>query len=92
MSEQTKVFVGNCKVKTNNFNEKETNIGFTAENLETLKSHLNEKGWVNVTLKTSKEGKPYLQVDTWKPNYQASAAPVDASNAGSGEAQEELPF
>ena len=32
-----------------------------------LKEH-DKNGWVNLELKNSKEGKPYLQLDTWEPN------------------------
>ena len=37
------------------------------EAIETLKE--NEKnGWVNLDILTSKEGKPYVEVNTWTPD------------------------
>ncbi len=74
-----KVYVGRVETKENKFGDIETRIGLTSENLQVLSDHLSEKGWVNLILKTTKEGKPYLQVDTWKP-------------AGATVAQEDLPF
>lgn len=32
-----------------------------------LKANVNEKGYINLDLKLSREGKLYLQLDTWKP-------------------------
>ena len=91
MSDQNqKLFVGLAKVRDNNFGGKETNIGFQQKDLDLLSSKINAKGWVNLTLKTSKEGKPYLQIDTWVPKGQAtSSAPVANNNE---EAGDDLPF
>ncbi len=91
MSNQTeKLFVGLAKVRDNNFGGKETNIGFQQKDLDLLASKLNGKGWVNVTLKTSKEGKPYLQIDTWQPKEAGAskAAPVQSND----EPEQDLPF
>jgi DNA-binding MarR family transcriptional regulator len=57
-----KIYVGRTTEATNKFGELETRIGFTADDIKKLTDNLNEKGWVNVTLRKSKEGKPYLQV------------------------------
>jgi len=62
-----KIYVGRVETKENKFGDLETKIGLTAENLQVLTENLSERGWVNLTLKTTKEGKPYLQVDNWKP-------------------------
>lgn len=40
--------------------------------IELLNTHKNEKGYVNLQLLNSKEGKLYLTVDTWKPTPKAS--------------------
>jgi len=68
-----KIYVGRVETKENKFGDLETKIGLTAENLQVLTENLSERGWVNLTLKTTKEGKPYLQVDNWKP----AGAPAD---------------
>jgi hypothetical protein len=39
------------------------------EAIETLKQNENN-GWVNLDILTSKEGKPYVEVNTWKPEGQ----------------------
>lgn len=57
-----KVYVGRATEATNKFGETETRIGFTADDIKKLTDNLNEKGWVNATLKKSKEGKPYLEI------------------------------
>ena len=57
-----KIYVGRTTETPNKFDELETRIGFTADDIQKLTDNLNEKGWVNVTLRKSKEGKPYLQV------------------------------
>lgn len=43
------------------------------EAIETLKA--NEKnGWVNLDIVNSKEGKPYVEVNTWTPEVKKSQA------------------
>ena len=32
-----------------------------------LEEHKNDKGYINLDLLTSKENKPYLKLNTWKP-------------------------
>ncbi len=83
-----KVFFGNCKARTNKFGEQEVSIGFTADDIKRLEANLNEKGWVNVIQKSSKEGKPYIQLDTWTPGTAAATA----KPAASVPEDEELPF
>jgi hypothetical protein len=40
---------------------------------ELIESLQNESGdWINLQLKVSKEGKPYAQIDEWKPNSDQS--------------------
>lgn len=67
MANTDKVYVGRSTEAVNKFGETEVRIGFTADDIQKLTDNLNEKGWVNVTLRKSKEGKPYLQVYTATP-------------------------
>jgi hypothetical protein len=46
--------IANVSIKVDEFTK------FLAEN--------DKKGWVNIEIKLSKEGKPYGQLDTWEPN------------------------
>jgi hypothetical protein len=57
-----KIYVGRTTEKENKFGEVETQIGFTQEHIDALQQNLNAKGWVNVTLRKSKEGKPYCEI------------------------------
>lgn len=61
MANNNNKLLGRCEVKPNNFGGVETRIGLTRDDLEYLLSNLNEKNWVNITLKTSKAGNPYLE-------------------------------
>jgi hypothetical protein len=36
---------------------------------EFMKEH-EDKGWVNIEIKESKDGKLYAELDTWKPNQE----------------------
>ncbi len=91
MSDQQKLYVGLAKAKVNKFGEKEVNVGFQQKDLDLLQSKLNGKGWVNVTVKSSKEGKPYLQIDTWVPKEtQSSSTP--AGVGGNEPDNDDLPF
>lgn len=62
-----KVFVGNIKTKETKFGQIEV-VGINKADIQTMAKHMNEKGWVNLLIKTSKDGKRYLEVDTWKPS------------------------
>jgi hypothetical protein len=57
-----KLYIGRCEQVTNKFGGVETKIGYTKEHLDLLYSKLNEKGWVNTTIRSSKEGKPYQEI------------------------------
>jgi hypothetical protein len=39
-----------------------------------INQHKDESGWLNLSLKESKGGKGYAELDTWKPTQGASAA------------------
>ena len=66
---------------TNKFGGKEIKIGLGTRDLEYINANVNDKGWVNLTLKISKEGKPYIE--HWKPDEV-----VEATTGGS----DDLPF
>lgn len=74
-----KLYVGRAEQLTNKFGSVETKIGYTKEHLDVLYSKLNDKGWVNTYIRTSKEGKPYQEIYVPK----SQEAPV---------AEENLPF
>jgi hypothetical protein len=57
-----KIFVGRAEQITNKFGGIETRVGYTKEHLDALVANLNEKGWVNTSIRTSKEGKPYQEI------------------------------
>lgn len=44
------------------------NLSFNEKFIDYLKNHFNEKGYVNLDLKLSKEGKMYLDLNDWKPS------------------------
>jgi hypothetical protein len=47
------------------------------------------KGWVNLNVKIAKSGKPYVELDTWKPNAaKTNDSAVDFNADGSSD----LPF
>jgi hypothetical protein len=60
-----------------------------------LQANANSKGYVNLSIKEAKSGKPYMELDTWEPGQ---AKPVDTATAfagqGMGDAppQDDLPF
>lgn len=53
--------IGKISVKTNDF------IAF-------LNEHQNENGWLNLSVKRSRSGKAYTELDTWKPDNVAENA------------------
>ena len=62
-----------------------------------LQANANSKGYVNLSIKEAKSGKPYMELDTWEPG-QGQQKPVDTASAfagqGMGDAppQDDLPF
>ena len=47
------------------------------------------KGWVNLNIKIAKSGKPYVELDTWKPNETKTKDSADDYN---GAGSSDLPF
>lgn len=46
-------------------------LSFTEKFIDYLKENFNAKGYVNLDLKESKEGKLYLDLNEWKPQEQS---------------------
>ena len=60
-----------------------------AEFSEWLNANKNERGWINLDLKQSQNGKYYAEQNTWQPN--SDSKPV-AKAAQSGGDDDDLPF
>lgn len=56
-----KVFVGSVEIAEGQYG-RYTKIGFSKKDLETMMTNLNERGYVNLTLSRSREGKPYITI------------------------------
>jgi len=69
-----KVYIGSAKTRTTNFGEVLA-LSFSAKDIETMKSNLNEKWWVNIDLLKRKELGKYNEthygvLNDWKPTPQ----------------------
>jgi hypothetical protein len=60
-----KIYVGKVSQKENKFGQVETAISFGPQDWE--KIGVKFDGWKNFVLKSSKEGKPYVELNTWVP-------------------------
>ena len=74
MSEQ-KVYVGNGTEKTGNFGTF-FKLSFSRDDIETLMSNLNEKGYVNIVMNKRRQPSQYgathsLNIDFWQPSDQS---------------------
>lgn len=69
-----KQFVGSTRVKTTKYGQI-INLGLNSKDLEKLQSNLNDKGWVNIDLKTKKDGGFYAEIPTME--YKAAANAQD---------------
>jgi len=49
-----------------------------------LQAHANEGGYVNLDVKRAKNGKPYMELDTWKPSGEARQAEPAKADAWAG--------
>lgn len=73
---EAKIYLGKVEAKENKFGTVETYISFGPQDFEKLGIQCNQ--WKNFVLKTNKEGKPYLELNTWKPKAaQAEAVSTD---------------
>jgi hypothetical protein len=59
---QDKIFVGSTRVKNAKYGEI-INIGFNEKDLKVLKDNINERGWVNINLKSKKAGGYYAELE-----------------------------
>lgn len=72
-----KIYVGNGKAMTGNFGVFHK-LSFSAQDLETLKANLNEKGYVNIAMNERQSPSQYgathsMVIDTWQPTPQGQA-------------------
>ncbi len=59
---QDKIFVGSTRVKNAKYGDI-INVGFNEKDINLLKENLNERGWVNINLKTKKAGGYYAELE-----------------------------
>jgi hypothetical protein len=56
-NEKSLIFVGSVKTRINKQNIEEINLGFSREHLELMIKNLNERDWVNISLRQGKQNK-----------------------------------
>jgi hypothetical protein len=91
-----KIFANGFLFKDKNENAPEWVIGKMSIKVDEATEWLNDhadKGWVNIEIKRSQSGKPYMELDTWKPTPQdePKAAPKAAPAPANGP-EEDVPF
>jgi len=67
-----KVYVGRTEEKETTFGTI-TKLSFGPQDFEKLEQYKNASGWVNMEIKTSKDGGLYVEIDTWKPTPKTAA-------------------
>lgn len=67
-----KVFFGKVDKKQTQYGEL-IKLGFSKDDLIKMQQHLNEKGWINIVVKTNKEGKSYMEKDDYQPKGNQNA-------------------
>lgn len=82
-----KVYIGSGRIIKTKLGEL-PKISLSEQDLDKLRMHLNERGWVNLVMKAKQnpqEGKPthYLEVDMWK---------AESSNGNFAPQKDDLPF
>jgi len=82
MEKQTKVFADGFMFKMNP-NSPEWVVGSLSlkaeEAIEFIKNNT-VKGWVNLKINVGKSGKPYVELDTWKPEPKKEMATSTEDN------------
>jgi hypothetical protein len=82
MEKQTKVFADGFMFKMNP-NSPEWVVGSLSlkaeEAIEFIKNNT-DKGWVNLKINVGKSGKPYVELDTWKPEPKKEMATSTEDN------------
>lgn len=61
-----KVFFGKVDKKQTQYGEL-IKLGFSKDDLIKMQQNLNEKGWINIVVKTNKDGKSYMEKDDYQP-------------------------
>ena len=79
--DKEKIFVDGFSVKPLD-NEQypwlKAQIGLNPTKLKVfMDAYTDDRGWVNITLKESKGGTWYAELDTWKPKAKAEETPVE---------------
>lgn len=72
---QDKIFVGSTRVKNAKYGDI-INIGFNEKDINLLKENINERGWVNINLKSKKAGGYYAELE----QPMEANGPVQAAN------------
>lgn len=89
------IFTGYAKEKVFNNGGKIVSLSWKEEDLKELIGFINEAGYVNVDLKWSKAGKPYMAINTYGLDTSqprgGEKAPM-AQQGGAEEGQDDLPF
>lgn len=84
-----KIFANGFLFKDKNEQAPEWVIGKMSIKVDEATEWLNEHadgGWVNVEIKRAQSGKPYIELDKWKPTKQAAPAPAPEPDG------EDVPF
>lgn len=93
-----RIFIGRVEKKQTQYGIL-TKISMNTTDIEKLQSNLSEKGWINLVMK-EKDGKSWIEVDTWKPNQTSSPAGHSSGETSIGDrgattttsSKEDLPF
>ena len=82
MEKQTKVFADGFMFKMNP-NSPEWVVGslsLKAEDAITFIQKHTDKGWVNLKINIGKSGKPYVELDTWKPETKTEPVMAESTD------------
>jgi hypothetical protein len=84
-----KIYVGNAKYKELPMGTI-TALGLSKDDLAKLALYLNENDWVNIDLKESKDGSPYMEINTY--GLKNVGAPAATKVAVPADTDDDLPF
>ena len=87
-----KVYVGKVEDKTTDFGTFQK-IGITAEDLRKLADLCaNDRGWVNLDMKPTRDGGHYLQVNMYNINTDLSLLDSESNSVAAGDDGSSSPF